>query len=276
MKKQNVKLIEFSIKDFAILKKQIPNAEFLLQWAGPEYTYPLTWEQMKCKIDEKDNDGEKKTWLYTAVNDTGNIPVGHIQLSTSDKINKIAKVGSVLIFTEWRGLGYGKALMKSVLNICFNDKKMNESQLGVFDFNKTAIKCYKQIGFKEYAFEHNAREINGKKWNLIRMKMDKTEYEKKNLQEKNMVQYQTSICGLDCQACDWREAKNCGGCKETKGEPFYGSCRLATCVKKNGFADCSYCPNLPCPLLTEFSFDKKHGDSGQRIEILKKLRETRD
>ena len=90
-----------------------------------------------------------------------------------------------------------------------------------------------------------------------------------------MAEYQMGMCGLDCQNCDWRESHNCGGCKETNGEPFHGSCRLASCVKEQNFEDCSYCPQLPCSLLTEFSYDKEHGDNGGRIEILKALRDSR-
>ena len=45
----------------------------------------------------------------------------------------------------------------------------------------------------------------------------------------------TTICGLDCsccQECDSREA--CGGCVETDGHPFGGSCAAAECVKAGG------------------------------------------
>ncbi|MBN2015314.1 DUF3795 domain-containing protein [Candidatus Dojkabacteria bacterium] len=83
------------------------------------------------------------------------------------------------------------------------------------------------------------------------------------------------MCGLDCQVCKWRVPNNCGGCKETDGKPFHGSCRLASCVKKKGLEDCSYCSELPCSLLEEFSYDKEHGDIGMRIEVLKELRDLR-
>jgi hypothetical protein len=95
------------------------------------------------------------------------------------------------------------------------------------------------------------------------------------LMEARMTEYQISMCGLDCQTCAWREPNNCGGCKETNGEPFHGTCRLASCVKNKGFEDCSYCPEFPCSLLVEFSYDKEHGENGGRIKILTSLREAR-
>ena len=87
--------------------------------------------------------------------------------------------------------------------------------------------------------------------------------------------YQIAMCGLDCQTCEWREAHNCGGCKETQGNPFHGSCPLAACVKNKNIEDCSYCAHFPCGLLTEYSYDEEHGENGGRIETLKRLKESR-
>lgn len=42
-----------------------------------------------------------------------------------------------------------------------------------------------------------------------------------------------SICGLDC--CDKCERKaQCGGCIETNGKPFGGTCIAAECIRKDG------------------------------------------
>ena len=42
-----------------------------------------------------------------------------------------------------------------------------------------------------------------------------------------------SICGSDCcAACPQRAA--CGGCRETKGHPFGGTCVAAACVERGG------------------------------------------
>ena len=42
-----------------------------------------------------------------------------------------------------------------------------------------------------------------------------------------------SLCGLDCcAACPQRAA--CGGCRETQGHPFGGTCVAAACVERGG------------------------------------------
>lgn len=84
-----------------------------------------------------------------------------------------------------------------------------------------------------------------------------------------------TYCGLDCCNCDYKEKCNCKGCKETCGEPFHGSCRLAKCAINKNVEYCSLCDEFPCSLLNTFSFDKEHGDNGERIEVLKKIVEKK-
>ncbi len=43
-----------------------------------------------------------------------------------------------------------------------------------------------------------------------------------------------SICGTDCcENCSRKE--ECGGCAETKGHPFGGTCTAAEYIKREGF-----------------------------------------
>lgn len=43
----------------------------------------------------------------------------------------------------------------------------------------------------------------------------------------------TSICGMDC-CKDCGKLNDCGGCKQTDGHPFGGSCIAAEYIKKGG------------------------------------------
>ena len=45
-----------------------------------------------------------------------------------------------------------------------------------------------------------------------------------------------SICGLDCSECGLKES--CGGCAETNGHPFGGSCVIAACYDDKGCENC--------------------------------------
>lgn len=81
-----------------------------------------------------------------------------------------------------------------------------------------------------------------------------------------------SHCGLLCHSCDYKESHNCGGCIETKGNPFHGVCPIAACCQKKQLAHCGECDTMPCDQLYEYScLDKDHGDqpAGARLSILR-------
>jgi hypothetical protein len=73
-------------------------------------------------------------------------------------------------------------------------------------------------------------------------------------------------CGLICATCTFKEKFNCGGCIKTDGHPFHGDCAVAVCCQNKGFLFCGLCPDFPCQLLHDYSYDPDHGDNGARIE----------
>jgi RimJ/RimL family protein N-acetyltransferase len=170
-----LQLIQFTAAHFDILEKEIKDTKALMQWAGPKYSYPLSWDQMKNKIDEQDENGQKN-FLFSAEILNSSEFIGHVQLSILDRTAKTGNIGSVLVFSKFRNMGLGKEIVKEIMKLGFYDKNLNELRLGVFDFNSPAIRCYRKIGFKDYDFEKNAREIENESWNLVRMKITKEEF----------------------------------------------------------------------------------------------------
>ena len=59
-------------------------------------------------------------------------------------------------------------------------------------------------------------------------------------------------CGTDCNACQFKEPFNCGGCDKQNGQIFWGECDIFKCASDKGFDHCGKCPKLPCTELTEF------------------------
>lgn len=57
-----------------------------------------------------------------------------------------------------------------------------------------------------------------------------------------------AICGLDCEECG---CETCGGCTETKGRPFGGTCVLAVCCEQEGCANCGSAFASVCRLKEE-------------------------
>ena len=78
-----------------------------------------------------------------------------------------------------------------------------------------------------------------------------------------------SRCGLLCSECEWAPKTNCPGCIAAHGRPFHGECPVAICCESHNLLHCGQCDSFPCRQLTEYAYDKEHGDNGARIETLK-------
>ena len=164
-----IKLQPFNDSDFKALIAEIPDARFLLQWAGPKYTYPLDTAQLNETLAK--TVGEKPSFqVFKAIALDTQKTVGHIQLMNIDYAARSCFFGRVLIFQEYRGSGFGKAMLQAAVKLAFEDLDLTEIILGVFDFNTSAIALYKKIGFSEFQFLEGARRFQDESWNLIRMR----------------------------------------------------------------------------------------------------------
>ncbi len=56
----------------------------------------------------------------------------------------------------------------------------------------------------------------------------------------------SSICGLDCGTCDFRD--KCNGCTETGGKPFGGACIVAQCCAARTDGSCGDFAHGVCAL----------------------------
>ncbi len=118
-------------------------ADFLNQWAGRGYEYPITVKQITDRIQAQHLSDFK---LYKIIVDDKMI--GTIELMSIDHTAKTAAIGHFLLQPEYTGKGYGtKALINFIAEvfICFH---FNKIRLSVFDFNKSAFQCYTKAGFK--------------------------------------------------------------------------------------------------------------------------------
>lgn len=64
-----------------------------------------------------------------------------------------------------------------------------------------------------------------------------------------------TLCGLDCNKCGFKN--ECGGCVETHGHSFGGSCMIAECCDKKSCENFGKCFEASCnlkkQLITEFN-----------------------
>ncbi|MBU5265655.1 GNAT family N-acetyltransferase [Virgibacillus proomii] len=176
-----IELRFFERSDFQQLINWIKSPQFLLQWGGPNFSFPLTEQQLENYIKDANNNNSS-VLIYSVIDkETGNV-IGHISLGNIDRNNKSARVGKVLVGDKnARGKGIGVQMMTEILKIAFDKLELHRVSLGVFDFNTSAIACYEKVGFKKEGLLRDSRKINKEYWSLWEMSI--LEYEWKEMKK---------------------------------------------------------------------------------------------
>ncbi|MCU7676358.1 GNAT family N-acetyltransferase [Bacillus thuringiensis] len=168
-----IKLEIFKKSDFKQLINWINSEEFLIQWSGNAFTFPLDEQQLEKYIESAN------TLAFKVVDEETSDVIGHISLGQIDNINKSARIGKVLVGnTKMRGRSIGKHMMKAVLHIAFDELKLHRITLGVYDFNTSAISCYEKIGFVKEGLLRESKRVGETYWNLWEMSMLEYEWKK--------------------------------------------------------------------------------------------------
>jgi RimJ/RimL family protein N-acetyltransferase len=159
--------------DFPIYKSWISNQDELFQFAGPIFSFPLTDQQLHDYINDP------KRIAYKAILTKSNEIIGCAELN---KENTKPRLSRILIGDKTkRNQGMGRLIIDRLLEKIFYDYL--DADLNVFDWNKSAIKCYQNAGFKinpELEYKHN---YNGEIWTAINMIINKFDWIK--IQKEN-------------------------------------------------------------------------------------------
>mgnify|MGYP002632895683 CR=1 FL=1 len=161
-----IELIKFESDDIQRLISWIPDCKFLLQWAGPKYSYPLDEAQLLATLDKTRGD-RPSHFMYKA--NLGRTTIGHIELLSADYDAGVVILGRILIGDkENRRKGLGLEMIQTALKIAFAELGFSLVDLGVFKFNSGAIRLYEGLGFIPYRTIQNMEDEN---WTLIRMNL---------------------------------------------------------------------------------------------------------
>ncbi|CAM3870217.1 hypothetical protein ALCH109712_09215 [Alkalicoccus chagannorensis] len=173
----DIRFRPFQKKDQQRLIEWIESPAFLVQWGGPQFSYPLTEEQ----LDEYRESGEKANadrLIYSVLDAETDAVIGHISLGAIEKENGSARIGKVLVGDNaGRGRGIGTKMLREMLRIAFDELKLHRVGLGVYDFNTPAIACYEKAGFSRDGRLRDVRKVDGSYWSLIVMSILEHEWE---------------------------------------------------------------------------------------------------
>ena len=106
---------------------------------------------------------------YAIIDLQTNELIGNCGYMDIDNINKTAEVGIFIGNKEFLDKGYGREALTLLVTYGFNALNFRNIMLEVYSFNKRAIKCYENIGFKIIGKRRNAIERNQETHDIIFM-----------------------------------------------------------------------------------------------------------
>lgn len=177
-----IRLEYFTREDFAQLINWIDSEDLLTNWAGSLFHFPLAEKSMEWYITETNDVETSSAFVYKVVDVNSGDTVGHISLGNISKKNRSARISRVLIGSgHHRGKGYCKDMVSAILKFGFAELKLHRISLGVYDFNKPAIRCYQASGFTIEGVSRDILRHNDSWWSLVEMSILETEWKDREL-----------------------------------------------------------------------------------------------
>ncbi len=165
----------FDRPDFPRLLSWIESPDFLYQWAGPFFTYPLDDAQLDRYLLLATGDPPTRR-IFTALEAAGGQAVGHIELSQIDRRHRSASLSRVMVAPGRRGAGLGRAIVRAALAVAFDELRLHRVELVVFDFNHAAIRCYERAGLVREGVLRDARRVGDEYWSVVQMSILEAEW----------------------------------------------------------------------------------------------------
>jgi RimJ/RimL family protein N-acetyltransferase len=109
---------------------------------------------------------DPKRKAYKVILDSSAECIGHAEIF----FDHLPRLGRILIAKEEnRNKGYGKLIVKQLMQICFSETSTSSIDLNVYDWNHPAISCYQKLGFKINPEISSSVQVNGKTWRALNM-----------------------------------------------------------------------------------------------------------
>lgn len=112
--------------------------------------------------------------------------IGNCGFNEIDYKHRKAEIGLFIGDENNRSKGYGKEILKLLLDYGFNYLNLNNIMLTVKSFNERAINCYQKVGFKEIGRRRKSYFLNGKYYDDIYMDILAEEFKESYIRNKNI------------------------------------------------------------------------------------------
>ena len=160
-----MRLRPFLPDDFDSIKDWITDGRTHAMWCANLIKYPLERENFFSVMKEIGTRFGDAPFLAT--DDSGK-PVSFFCYSLNLETNE-GMLKFVMVNPEMRGQGYGRQMLRLVLDYAFSITKADAVQLNVFPENTGAKKCYEHAGFIERSTTPGAFAYKDEKWGRCNM-----------------------------------------------------------------------------------------------------------
>lgn len=155
-------ITQYSASYFNFLSRWTTDADLLFQFAGTEFSYPITEKQIE---DYQHKNPDRN--FYIGLNEV-NEAVAFGEVIPQE--NQIPRIGRLLIGNPAdRGKGYGTSFIRLLLAECRVLFQTKTVELFVLEDNLAAIHCYQKIGFQ--FLPNQTWEMSHKQQNFVLHKM---------------------------------------------------------------------------------------------------------
>ncbi len=155
----NLTLENFTYADYQKLIDEVETKEELAIFAGESLPFPLTASVLEIYSNDKSK------IVFKVIVD--GLSVGHADIVFENPA--IPRLCRIVVFKEFRGLGFGKMLTRELVKFCVRNLKSKIIELNVLEENKIAQKCYKKAGFCYNPANDKTFEINGNNYKTLSM-----------------------------------------------------------------------------------------------------------
>ena len=158
-------LRRFHTSDFALLQQWVDSPALLFQFAGTDFAYPLTREQLDVYLALYPD-----RHLYMASATEGQ-PIAFGEIIPQE--NNIPRLARLLIGdSNHRGLGWGTTFVQLLIDECLRLYNCPAIELFVLDENKQARRCYEKKNFYIIPGDSFQLVANGQSHLIHKMRLD--------------------------------------------------------------------------------------------------------
>lgn len=157
-------------KDSTVFTKWMNNSAITDGWGN---SFGLIDEE---KMVSRLSANQKSEYCFSVVKLEGDQLIGYCILYDFNKICRCASCGILIGEIGEQNKGYGTDALKLLLKFAFKSLNIHSINLGVYDFNKPAIKIYSRLGFQVIGTRRQCYFLNGQWHDEILMDLLCDEY----------------------------------------------------------------------------------------------------